>query len=306
MRLPSTKYTYPKVHIYEQADQTLILDTGNYALHEITKATMLLQDSLRTSFDAMRTNCSISISKAQVKNLQMLFDLVLASALTASADRVMHNYTSSSTNMLPGQSLPTNQHKRTIVGRQIMSTSSTAQKASIYLRTQNMVLDTGVGSVEVEVLSAWSGTAPITLALTFEYLGYAHLGVSPFSVCFMSNKIERLFRCGPGVHEVRVASDENLTEFLSKHLRLGLNEDFKTFEFEMLKKLVWFLEDIYHRNRDQMLDNWPFIKWTTILGLTALEQLLIGVSFKERLDMFLDNMHGVCLHQTILEIGRAR
>jgi hypothetical protein len=78
--------------VYEQEDQTLHLDTGSFALHHLTKALMLLQETLIAPFDSARTNRLTKISGPQVEHLHMLFDFLLASAHAASADCVMKKY----------------------------------------------------------------------------------------------------------------------------------------------------------------------------------------------------------------------
>jgi hypothetical protein len=70
----------PNIKIYEQADQTLVFDTGNYTLYQFTKPAMLLQDALTTSFERLKNKSSINISEAQLGHLQKLFDLLVASA----------------------------------------------------------------------------------------------------------------------------------------------------------------------------------------------------------------------------------
>jgi hypothetical protein len=199
--LSFVSYSRLKINIYEQADQSLFLDTGNHALDQITKPAVFLRDSLIASLNAMRTNRIASISEAQAEHLQMLFDFLVASAHTASVDSITKQYSNSSGTKLLDRSFPTSESKGMIVQRGGTSSSSIVEAfLPASLEEISMTLNTVAGTVKAKILSARSYTDATTLAITFEYLGDTSLGLSAFAVDYMSHELVSCFHvvsCSP-------------------------------------------------------------------------------------------------------------
>jgi hypothetical protein len=192
--LSFASYSRLKINIYEQADQSLFLDTGNYTLDQITKPAVFLRDSLIASLNAMRTNGTASISEAQVEHLQMLFDFLVASAHTASVGSIKKQYNISSETKVLDRSFPTSESKGITVQKG-STYSSSIMEASLptSLQEMSMTLNTVAGTVKAKILSARSYTDATTLAITFVYFGDARLGLSAFVVDFMSHELVSCF-----------------------------------------------------------------------------------------------------------------
>ncbi|PVI04943.1 hypothetical protein DM02DRAFT_668655 [Periconia macrospinosa] len=198
--LPFIKYNCPKIKVYEQADRTLVLDTDNYALHQVTKPAMLLRDSLIASFETMRTNRVLRISETELGHLQMLFDFLVASAHTASAESIMKNYANSSGSKTLDGVFPASKCKGAIFQRRGIGSDGIKKRSlSTYLEEKSMTLNTDVGSVKAKILSARSYTDSTTLAITFEFLAGSTLGLSPFAVYFMSHELQDYFPFQPRI-----------------------------------------------------------------------------------------------------------
>jgi hypothetical protein len=183
----------PNIKIYEQADQTLAFDTGNYTLYQFTKPAMLLQDALTTSFERLKNKSSINISEAQLGHLQKLFDLLVASAHTASADHIMQRHGASSKAKRYSQTFPSNifGSKNPNVRRQGAKLSSISRNpVSTYLEEKHLSLDTDVGSVSAKVLIARCYGESRTLAFAFEYTSQAALRLSPFATDIMAHELD--------------------------------------------------------------------------------------------------------------------
>lgn len=166
----------------------VFFDTGNYTLRQITKPALLLRDSLFRSFQAMHINHVVSISKAQLEHLQVLFELFLASAHTESAEAIIEKYGDTSRAKLLDRGLPAKKCEDT-QRRDIQSSTIAKRSLPTYLQVTDMTLDTNVGSVKGTVCSARSCIDSTTLAFTFEYLGDKSLGLSPFTVQFMAHEV---------------------------------------------------------------------------------------------------------------------
>ena len=158
---------------------------------------MFLRDSLVASFNAIHTNPYVSISEVQTKHLEMLFDFLIASAHTASVETILKKYGIGSGTKLLDQRFPVSMYEDTVVQKRGISSSSMA-KGSLpaYPEEKSLTLDTNMGSVKVKILSARTRTDSATLAFTFEYLGDANLGLSPYAVHYMSHALEPMLKVG--------------------------------------------------------------------------------------------------------------
>lgn len=190
----SVSHAYPRINVYEHVDQTLFLDPGNYELHQITKPAMLLRDALQAAFQMMRTNRVTSISKPQMEQLQMLFDFLIASAHTASAETLTKQYSSNSRTKSPDRSLSVRKYRYPKFQKQPITSRSIETKSLPYLEKENMNLETIVGSVRAKILSARSFVNSKTLAFIFEYCGNEVLGLSPFVVDYVSHELTSRFQ----------------------------------------------------------------------------------------------------------------
>ncbi|KAF2874253.1 hypothetical protein BDV95DRAFT_604441 [Massariosphaeria phaeospora] len=183
-RYPSSSQGFPRLVVYEQADQTLVLDTGNYALNEITKPAILLQDSLIAALDTMHTAHISGISKTSIKKLEQLFDFVVASAHTASADIIARKYSDSA-------------HAKELVQgcscKDVSKKQTRKTGLAICIEENCIELDTTVGSVNAKLLSGRTNVYSELLAFKFQYCGNAVLNLSPFAVDFVSYKRTSLF-----------------------------------------------------------------------------------------------------------------
>ncbi|CAO2658641.1 Nn.00g063640.m01.CDS01 [Neocucurbitaria sp. VM-36] len=194
-RISSFSHAYPRVNIFEQEDQTLIVDTGNYGLHQITKSVLILRDSLIESLSTMRTKGATGISEPQIEQLQMLFDSLIASAHTASAEAIAKKYGSMSlVKLLDGNSTVSKSKGNIIRKRDNDPISITKGSLPIYLEEKAMKLDTTLGSVDAKLLSARSIVASTTIEFNFWYYGNAQLSLSPFAVHFKSPLLSN--KCG--------------------------------------------------------------------------------------------------------------
>lgn len=186
----STGNSCPKINISERADRTLVLDTGNYALDEITKPAMLLRDRLVDSLDAKRTGANVAISEPQAGHLQMLIDFLVVSAHTASAEALMKRYGYGSETKLLDRGSPSLKIKSPMIRKEQPDYRSiTEESMPVYVEKKSMTLDTRIGSVRATILSARTSTDSTTLVFTFEYAGDPGLGLSSFAVNFMSHTL---------------------------------------------------------------------------------------------------------------------
>lgn len=183
--------SHPNVKVHEQADQTLVFDTGNYALHQVTKPAMLLQDSLTFCFEKLRNKTTVNIDGAQLTHLQKLFDMLVASAHTSSAENILDRYGPSSYVKRYSQTPPPifKSRPNTSQRRRINSSIVNKRAISTYVDEKLLSLDTDVGRVKAKILMARCYGKSRTLAFEFEYSGLAALNVLPFAIDYMSHEL---------------------------------------------------------------------------------------------------------------------
>ncbi|KAJ4365146.1 hypothetical protein N0V83_008764 [Neocucurbitaria cava] len=185
-------HSYPKVNIFEQEDRTLVIDTGNYDLDQITKSALLLRDPLINSLSRMRTMAAIGINKPQLEHLLTIFDLLIASAHTASAEAIAKKHGSiASVEPLDRRSTASRSKDLTIRRKDKEFTEIPKKYFPMFLEEKTMKLGTIVGSVDAKLLSARSIIESKIIGFKLSYHGNAKLKLSPFSV--------QLFSSQPGV-----------------------------------------------------------------------------------------------------------
>lgn len=201
---PSIGNPFPKINVSEQADGTLILDAGNYALDQITKPAMLLRDLLVDSLSVSFTHGAVAVSEHQAAHSRMLIDFLVASAHTASAEALMKRYGNGSWTQLLKRGSSGRKFKDPAVRRQALGFG----EAPVYLEKKDVTVDTRIGSVEATIVSARTRAGSTTLVFTFEYAGDPGLGLSPFAVHFMSHALHT----APPLSEWQPGSAENLDD----------------------------------------------------------------------------------------------
>jgi hypothetical protein len=193
-----SNYLRPTIGIYEQEDETFILDSNNHELHEIAKSVLLLRDSLVVSFQTASICQNIDISEDQVQHLELLFDLLIASTHTACASAIMQRYDAA----LEYENIGSLCKSRVVGGlnrghgSKILGSTGSKYPTTGFLDERNLTLASTFGSVRVKILSARStdsGSISRTLAFNFEYLGNVQLDLAPFSVQFVAHGLDRYF-----------------------------------------------------------------------------------------------------------------
>lgn len=182
---------HPKISIYEQADQTLVIETGNYTLHDIAKGLFLLRDSFIACLGG-QINHIVSISAAQADDLGMLFDTLTAAAHDSSAHSIMRRYHQQpeSHTYTGGTRIDLNKFRALRNQNQNKSISNSAEKGIFgYLIEQTLTMETTVGSVKARILSTRQKKAATTLGFVFDYTGSPTLGLSPFTVHYVSHAV---------------------------------------------------------------------------------------------------------------------
>lgn len=159
---PFVNTIYPEINIYEQVDGRIVIDRGNYALHDIMKPALLLQ-SLLASFDAMRINRVVSIGETEVQRLHMIFHILLASAHSASAENIMEQYLACAGITSGGGAYPASPIQ-SLQRRGRPSVRNRTALMPTYLEQKSLELDTEIGSVKVKMLLARSKASSLVLS----------------------------------------------------------------------------------------------------------------------------------------------
>jgi hypothetical protein len=172
---------HPRLKVYEQADRTLLFETGNCELHEITKSAAFLQDSLATCFEDLHTHAGLGIDKAPLEHIQKLFDLLIASAHTSSAEHIMKKY--------GGITSPAKMSSETPVNTTVSTTSINKSPVATCLEDKTFSLATNVDCIKIKILIARSFGDSRTVAFTFQYTGSESLNLPPLTIDFMSHEL---------------------------------------------------------------------------------------------------------------------
>lgn len=186
--LTNNEVNDPELSIYEQADNTLVVETGLYGLGHFAKALFLLRDTFMACLGD-RMNRVLGISKTQADHLVMIFDFLVASAHQSSAQAILNKYRDAKNaapllrQMEPDimefwkdqyhDARETNDHKET--------------KPALYLLEEKATMETSIGVVHARILSARSSKATKTVAFDMHYTGYPRLALSPFTIKYMSH-----------------------------------------------------------------------------------------------------------------------
>lgn len=188
--LPFSTSGYPTIWVAEQMDQSLALDSGECLLHQITKPAMLLRDSLFVCLRTTRRKRSTSIDENQVHQLQKILDFLAVAAHMASVESIMKSYSGHSRSMLMSKDVLTKKFGTTICRGGGDSGNTTMTKSSAtYLEDSRLMLNTYIGPAKARMLSARWHMRRTTLALEFEYPGFADHDLSPFKIRFTRHEL---------------------------------------------------------------------------------------------------------------------
>lgn len=189
----SISHSYPKISIYELPDQTYLLDSGNCALDQILTPALFLRKTLLASLHRMCSDKALVVSEAQVRHFQMLFDFLVASAHTASAETLMEPYNTTLTRARNYRSTkcvtPDTETRFPRLGTK--PSRNLSELATISLEEKTIRLDAKVGFIRGRILSGRSLTDSTTFAFAFEYLGNERLESSPFTVYYLSHELQK-------------------------------------------------------------------------------------------------------------------
>lgn len=176
----------PALSVYEQADETLIIETGNYDLGQFATPLFLLRDSFVSCLGGISINRDVSISKPQADHLAMLFDFLVASAHESSAQAIMSKYQNAAHLAPSTRQVQTSRQSR----HQTRVANDHKDKQTIlYLFEENITMTTFIGAIHARILSARSYKAMITLGFELQYTGHQRLALSPFAINYMSHAL---------------------------------------------------------------------------------------------------------------------
>jgi hypothetical protein len=168
----------------------VVLENSNCALHDIAKSIILLQSAL-TSLDETRITSVMGISRAQAVRLQMGFDFLLGCAHIASAENVMGKYTKDTRLNPINQRCTENKDTRLSNLRTGKIQSDTAHKRlPAYTEWKKFLLNTCIGSLQIEAFFLRSSAASQVLAVDMKYLGNAALGSKSFILRFVGYGVQ--------------------------------------------------------------------------------------------------------------------
>jgi hypothetical protein len=129
----------------------------------------------------LHTHAGLGIGKAPLEHIQKLFDLLIASAHTSSAEHIMKKYGGIISAAKTGSEMPTN----------ITVSTSSINKSAVgtCLEDKTFSLDTDVGCIKTKILIARRSGDSRTVAFTFQYTGSESLNLSPLTIDFMSHEL---------------------------------------------------------------------------------------------------------------------
>lgn len=120
----------------------------------------------------------------------MLFEFLVASAHTASADIITKKYGNSALVAVSSQHCASGTRKSAKLNNRAVGPSIvTEDQLPIYLKESSMQLDTLVGHVDAKILTRRSPEQSHTMAFQFQYHGNSALRLSPFAVDFTSHEL---------------------------------------------------------------------------------------------------------------------
>lgn len=179
----------PALSIFEQADKTLIIETGNFELSQFAKSLFLLRDSFVSCLGSCSMNRVVSISKPQAEHFGMLLDFLVASAHESSARAIMDKYRHCVNAVPTRRPLSAGHEKHRGAQHHRKDETSNDHRetnTALYLIEENVTMETCMGAVHARILSARSKKTMVTLGFELQYAGHQKLTLSPFAINYMS------------------------------------------------------------------------------------------------------------------------
>jgi hypothetical protein len=137
----------PRIYIYEEADRTLICDSGHYRVQDIAQPLLLIFDQLAPAFDKAISQGNLLLKKNEVHHLKSVLDFLRIMCHQSSAGAIMERYGGRQSSSASGDT-----SKCALILRNTQQNMSMNSSGHLALRRQDWKFCSTVGSISGELV----------------------------------------------------------------------------------------------------------------------------------------------------------